>query len=126
MKTNSFVFDPISSSPTAPIPVYPSSGTYQGGTVVTINGSGQLTAPVTVYFGDTPGVNTLVVSNSSSSTSINVQSPAGTPATTVDVRVVDANGVSATSTNDHYFFVPPPPAPPAPPVTGSSVVKPAH
>lgn len=93
-------------------------GLVTGGSVVTINGTGALTAPVTVYFGSAQATNIQVISNSSAATQITAVTPPANQTGTVDVRVVDAHGVSAISTYDTFSYIPTPPAPPN--TTGST------
>jgi len=106
LQPNAFQFATTSN----PAPVSPTSGVATGGTFVTITGSGTLVAPVKVFFGTSQGTSVNILSNSASSTQLNVLSPAGSG--TVDVRIVDGNGVSAITSNDAYTFVPAPPPPP--------------
>jgi hypothetical protein len=86
-----------------PVPVVmsasPSTGSYLGGTSVTITGSNLDQG--TVFFGAAQAVIT-----SNSSTQIVATSPAHT-AGVVDVTVRTGNGTSATSAADHFTFVGP-------------------
>ena len=91
---------------TAPVPVVtgvsPPSDTTDGGTPVTISGSG-LTFATAVSFGGTPATSFTVDSD----TSITATSPPEA-AGTVDLTVTTAGGASATSAADQYTFVTPP------------------
>jgi large repetitive protein len=78
------------------------SGPAAGGTSVTINGTGFTSASV-VDFGTTAATNVVVVSP----TQIVATSPAEA-AGTVDVAVVTASGISATSVADQFNFAPAP------------------
>jgi hypothetical protein len=90
----------------APLPVVssvgPSSGTTDGGTSVTISGSG-FTFATAVAFGVTAATSFVV----NSDTSITATSPAESPSS-VDITVTTAGGTSATSAADQYTFVLPP------------------
>ena len=80
--------------------VSPSWGTINGGTPVTINGSG-LTGATAVMFGTTPAASFTVVSDSEI-TAVTKAHTAGT----VDVQVKTGIGTSATSTLDHFLYTP--------------------
>jgi len=93
---------------TAPVPVVtsvsPSTGSYDGGDSVTVNGSGFVFATA-VTFGTTPATSYVV----NSDTSITVTSPAVTTAGVVDVTVTTAGGTSAIGPSDQFtYFIPPP------------------
>ena len=82
--------------------VSPTSGSANGGTPVTLTGTG-FTGATAVDFGSSnPGTSLDVVS----STQITVTSPSGTG--TVDVTVTTPNGTSATSSSDRYTYNAPP------------------
>ena len=78
--------------------VSPARGTHNGGTTVTIHGSG-FVAGAAVRFGRAPGRSVKVVS----STKISVRSPKHGKGK-VDVTVHTAGGISATGSHDHYRF----------------------
>jgi hypothetical protein len=86
--------------------IAPTVGPAAGGTQVTIAGSG-FTSDSTVSFGTATVTPTVV-----SSTELTAISPAGTG--TVDVRVTNLSGTSATSTADQFTYAP------VPAVTGLS------
>ncbi len=88
--------------------VSPSGGSLNGGTAVTITGTG-FTSGTTVYFGEVEAV----VQSSSGTTGIVATAPAGTG--TVDVTVSNSNGTSATSSVDQFIYYA------VPVVTGLSV-----
>jgi len=83
--------------------VSPASGSSNGGTTVTITGTG-FTGVTAVDFGSVPAAYSVT-----SATSISAVSPAG--AGTVDVTVTTPNGLSATSSADQFTYL----AAPAPP-----------
>ncbi len=82
--------------------VSPSSGSTNGGTSVTISGSG-FTDATAVDFGDVAAAGFTVNSDGS----ITAVAPAGS-AGTVDVTVVTAGGTSATSSADQFTYIPTP------------------
>ncbi len=82
--------------------VAPTSGSTAGGTPVTLTGTG-FTGATAVHFGANAGTGLVV----NSSTSLSVNSPAGS-AGVVDVTVTTPVGTSATSSADHFTYVAPP------------------
>jgi large repetitive protein len=82
--------------------VVPDSGPTAGGTSVTVTGTG-FTGATAVYFGTTPGLDVVVVSD----TRITTTAPAAT-AGPVDVTVVTPSGASAPTSADRYTYVAPP------------------
>jgi hypothetical protein len=106
-------YTPTPTPPPAPNPaivasVTPNTGTTNGGLTVTIFGSyyGQARQ---VYFGGTPAPSFQVTGFST----ITAVTPPGVVGT-VDVRVVGAGGISATSANDQFVYTAPPSPTPAP------------
>ena len=79
--------------------VSPSSGTRNGGTTVTITGTG-FTGATAVKFGTTSATTFTV----NSANSITVTSPAHSAGTNFDITVTTPGGTSATSSNDHYTY----------------------
>ena len=92
-------------SPPVVTSVSPDSGPLTGGTAVVIDGSG-LTGATLVTFGVVPALFTVV-----SDTEITATSPPGVG--TVDVRVVDLGGPSATSSADQFTYQAPLPSLPS-------------
>ncbi len=90
--------------------ISPSAGPLDGGTLVTITGTG-FTASAGVEFGTTMATNVTVVSN----TTITASSPPGTG--TLGVTVTTSSGTSAISPADVFTYVP------APTVDGLSPTK---
>ena len=92
----------------APVPsvtsVNPTSGPAQGGTTLTIAGTG-FSFATAVKFGSANASGFTV----NSDTQITATSPAGTPGATVDVTVTTAGGTSATSSSDHFSYAAAPP-----------------
>ncbi len=84
--------------------ISPTSGTYVGGTSVTISGSG-FSLATAVRFGPTSAPSFHISSNST----MTAVSPPGTGV--VDVTVASNGGVSATSAADHFTYISPPGAP---------------
>jgi IPT/TIG domain len=80
--------------------IAPKAGSKNGGTSVTITGSG-FVGTVTVEFGSTPASGVTV----NSSTSITAVSPAGSPGV-VDVTVTTSAGTSAIVKKDHFKYKP--------------------
>jgi hypothetical protein len=80
--------------------ISPASGPANGGTTVTITGSG-FTSATSVLFGSTTTSNFTVVSD----TQISVASPAGSSGT-VDVIVTSCGGTSITSNADQFTYTP--------------------
>ncbi len=99
---------------TAPVPtvsgISPSTGSTNGGTSVTVTGTG-LTAATAVDFGSTPATGVTVKND----TTIIATSPAGA-AGVVDVTVTTAGGTSAKSSADQFTYA----VIPAPTVTAVS------
>jgi hypothetical protein len=93
-------------APALPAPtvgkIEPDQGSTEGGTTLTITGTG-FTGATKVLFGSTSAPSFTVESN----TSITVTTPAGT-AGTVDVQVTTPSGVSATSSATHFTYGAPP------------------
>lgn len=93
-------------TPVAPAPnvtaLTPNTGTTDGGTPVTINGTG-FTGVTAVLLGDIPGTG-LVVTNA---TTLTVTTPAGTAGAT-PVRVVTDHGISPDSATASFTYVTPP------------------
>jgi hypothetical protein len=83
--------------------ISPASGPLGGGTVVTIHGTSLDVPGRLVDFGNNAG--TII---SDSPTEIQVRSPAGKAAGTVDVRVKNLAGKSATSPADQFNYLNPP------------------
>ena len=79
--------------------VSPSTGTIEGGTSVTIAGSG-FTGATAVDFGSLPATGLIVNSDSS----ITVQSPATSTPGIVDISVMTPMGTSTSSAADHYTY----------------------
>jgi hypothetical protein len=77
----------------------PSSGTKNGGTTVTINGSG-FTGATAVSFGGTPATSFTVNSDSK----ITAISPAHASGGPVDITVTTPGGTSPTSSNDYFTW----------------------
>ena len=77
--------------------ISPSSGLPEGGTTVTLTGSG-FTGASAVHFGSTSGVNAVVVRD----TQLTVISPPGTGV--VDVTVTGAGGTSSTAAADSFAY----------------------
>jgi uncharacterized repeat protein (TIGR01451 family) len=77
----------------------PSSGPVEGGTAVTITGSG-FTGATAVSFGTKPAASLSVVSDSE----ITTTSPLGTGAGALDVTVTTPGGTSATSPADQFTY----------------------
>ena len=75
-----------------------SSGTTAGGTSTVVNGSG-FSAAINVFFGMVPATNFIVNSDGQL---IAVAPPQA--AATVDVTVVTQNGISSTSSSDHFTY----------------------
>ena len=90
---DTFTYDPV---PTV-VSVSPNGGSASGGTSVTVTGTG-FTDDATVDFGSSPGTGVTV----HSSTSITVQSPAGTG--DVDVLVSTPGGTSVPSVDDLFAY----------------------
>ncbi len=86
-------------APPAVTGLTPSNGPEDGGTAVTIQGTG-FSGATAVYFGSTA-----VAPDSVSASSITATAPAGTG--TVDVTVVTPNGTSDTTAADQYTYLPP-------------------
>jgi hypothetical protein len=97
-------------APPAVTGLTPSDGPEDGGTAVTIHGTG-FSGATAVYFGSAP-----VAPDSVSASSITATSPAGTG--TVDVTVVTPNGTSATTAADQYTYDAPPTVDAVSPDTG--------
>jgi hypothetical protein len=93
--------------------VNPNSGPTGGGISVTITGTG-FTNATAVDFGTAPATFSV-----KSDTSIMATEPAE-PAGTVDIRVANTAGTSATSTADHFTFVPAPVVSAVSPASGST------
>ena len=81
----------------------PKSGPLLGGTVVTVHGQ-HFSALTRVMFGT---LRAKILSINSGGTVVTVKSPAVQHAAVLHVRVVNANGVSATSSADRFTFVAP-------------------
>ncbi len=82
--------------------VSPYQGPTNGGTAVTINGSG-FTSNATVQFGNTPATSVTFTS----SKQLQAVSPSGSG--TVDVTVITTDGISKTSSDDQFTYIPLPP-----------------
>ncbi|WP_425565424.1 IPT/TIG domain-containing protein, partial [Pedococcus aerophilus] len=100
--------------------ISPSTGSTQGGTLVSITGSG-FTGSTSVTFAGVAGTSLTVVSD----TSLKAVTPAHASGT-VDVQVVTPTGKSATSASSKYTFVAPPTiskvAPTSGPLSGGTTV----
>jgi hypothetical protein len=81
--------------------IAPTAGPAEGGTVVTITGSG-LTGATAVKFGQNSATSFSVTSD----TSLTAVAPAG-PTGAVDITVVAVGGTSATSAGDRFSYQPP-------------------
>ena len=92
--------------------VTPASGSTDGGTGVTITGSGFI-APAKVYFGTTGATGVMVVN----ATTITATAPATSKSGNVDVTVATSGGQSQTSSADTWTYTVPPSAPPVPTVS---------
>jgi hypothetical protein len=82
--------------------ISPTKGPKQGGTVVTITGSG-FTGVTAVKFGQTAATSYTF----NSDTSITATSPSATNLGTVDITVTTPGGTSATSSADQFTYTPP-------------------
>ncbi len=82
--------------------VSPSSGSFSGGELVTISGSGFLPGSV-VYFGSQPASGESVVSSTEITATVPPSSPSGTTPT-VDISVSNLNGSSALNDADLFAY----------------------
>ena len=83
--------------------VSPTTGTTAGGTVVTVTGTGFLSATGGEVRGEPPGTSLSIASD----TSLTITSPSAS-AGTVDVTVTNPTGTSVTSGSDQYGYYGPP------------------
>ncbi|MBR0848152.1 IPT/TIG domain-containing protein [Bradyrhizobium diazoefficiens] len=99
--------------------IAPTSGPGNGGTSVTITGTGLSTATAVTFGGIAASSFTV-----NSSTQLTATSPAG--AGTVDIRVTNPGGISATSAADQFTYIPSPTvtsiSPTSGPVVGATTV----
>lgn len=93
-----FFYDPV---PTV-TSVTPVDGPDNGGTTVTVKGSGFSTGPTTVDFGAKSAQSVRVISD----TQLTATAPAE-PLGTIDIRVTTPGGTSKTSAADRFAFTPP-------------------
>ncbi|TAK77873.1 MAG: cell surface receptor IPT/TIG domain-containing protein [Dehalococcoidia bacterium] len=93
-----FTYNAAPISALAVTAVSPSTGAAAGGTVVTISGTGFLPG-ATVYFGSTPGTNVSLTD----STLLTVTAPVGAVGWVVNVRVTNANGLTALAPVPYTF-----------------------
>lgn len=83
----------------------PASGSELGGTTVTLSGTGFVAdsaGPNSVFFGITPATGVVAIGDGS----LTCVAPAGTPGSTVDVRLANANGSATLSAGYRYNRAP--------------------